>query len=407
MISKPPLPDNELARLSSLQEYGLMDSGEDKEFDDIASIASAVCGIPISLITFIDEKRQYFKSHIGTDFTENLRELSFCTHAIASGEEIMIVPDARVDERFNNNPMVTGPTALVFYAGVPLINQSGFAMGTICVLDQKTHILNAQQVSALKSLARQVVDKIELRRNNLELLKSNQELLNSNVLIQKFASMAAHDIKNPLTGMLLTSQLLKSTIGTLGDERANKLLEVNISSTKSLLSLVDEMLEYSKAPELLIARKQQIMVSGLFERLKNLVPMPPGFSLQFFSSCAEIYHSSIALEQILLNLLTNAVRYNDKEIGLIKVSIREDEHAVVLEVEDNGNGVRPEFQAKIFEANFVGASADRFSNSGTGIGLSTVKDLITRLEGKIFLESSPGEGSVFIVQLPKYSTQLS
>ena len=131
------------------------------------------------------------------------------------------------------------------------------------------------------------------------------------------------------------------------------------------------------------------------------------FLNQFFSSCAEIYHSSIALEQILLNLLTNAVRYNDKEIGLIKVSIREDEHAVVLEVEDNGNGVRPEFQAKIFEANFVGASADRFSNSGTGIGLSTVKDLITRLEGKIFLESSPGEGSVFIVQLPKYSTQLS
>ncbi|WP_158798931.1 GAF domain-containing sensor histidine kinase [Pedobacter sp. L105] len=398
---KLPYPSNEKARLAVLESYHLMDSGWDKDFDAIASIASVICGIPISLITFIDEGRQYFKSHIGTDATENLRELSFCTHAIASGEEVLIIEDATRDERFADNPLVTGPTKLVFYAGVPLVNEDGFALGTLCVLDQKKHELSPGQVSALKSLAKQIVDKIELKRKIATLETTNHELLNANVLIQKFASMAAHDIKNPLTSILLTSQLLRVSTEKAGNERSLKLLDVNISSTKTLLTLVDEMLDYSKSPGLLIARKQKFTTRGLFERLKGLVSPPENFTINFHSQITEIYHSVIAMEQILLNLLTNAIRYNDKVNGEVMVTINEEKDVYVLEVADNGIGIPQEFHHQIFSSNFTLDQTDRFEKKGTGIGLSTVKDLVNALNGDVALKSTVGEGSVFTVRFGK------
>ena len=400
-MHKFPYPQDETSRLSVLESYNLMDSGPDKDYDAIARIASAVCGIPISLITFIDEKRQYFKSHIGTDFTENQRELSFCTYAIASSEDIMIVQDATQDERFANNPMVTGPTKLVFYAGVPLINEDGFALGTICLLDQKKHDLSEEQIEALRSLGKQVVDKIELKRKITALETANQELINSNVLIQKFASMAAHDIKNPLTTILLTSQLLKSGTEKTGNERSMKLIDVNISSAKNLLTLVEEMLDYSRSPGLLIARKQTFTTRGLFDRMKSLVAVPDNFTVNFHSQISEIFHSVIAMEQILLNLLTNAIRYNDKVNGIITATITEETDFYLLEVADNGIGIPPAHHHQIFSANFTLNRTDRFENKGTGIGLSTVKDLVNALKGDIQLKSEPGEGSVFTVSFKK------
>jgi len=400
-MSNFPYPHNEAQRLNILAGYELMDSGYDRDFDAIAEIASTICDIPISLITFIDEKRQYFKSHLGTDFTENARERSFCTHAIASSEEIMVVKDARLDERFANNPMVTGPTKLVFYAGVPLINEDGFALGTICVLDQKSHHLTDPQLQALKSLAKQVVDKIELKRKVTRLEHKNDELAKANILIQKFASMAAHDIKNPLSSILLTSQLLSKSALTNKDERAVKLLEMNIASSKALLLLVDDMLEYSRSPELLFARKQKVTVSELFERIRKLSVIPENFQVEFSSNLVEIHFPSIAVEQILLNLLSNAIRYNNKATGIVNIEIAEDALHYILKVEDNGKGIAAEYHEKIFNANFTLQDKDRSGTPSNGIGLSTVKNLVDSLKGNIKLNSLIDKGCTFILNLPK------
>ena len=163
-------------RVTAVKSYHIFDTAEEKDFDVLTALASSICRIPIALITFIDEKRQWFKSHHGTDYTENLRELSFCTHAIASKEDIMIVTDPSSDPRFVNNPLVTGPTQISFYAGVPLINEDGYALGTLCVLDQRTHTLTDDQIEALKTLGQQVVDKLELRRKVSQLQAANQVL---------------------------------------------------------------------------------------------------------------------------------------------------------------------------------------------------------------------------------------
>jgi len=396
-----PLPANEEGRIASLQSYHIFDTGEEKDYDDLTSLASAICQIPIALITFIDEKRQWFKSHHGTDFTENLRELSFCTHAIASSDEIMIVPDATLDERFADNPMVTGPTHVMFYAGVPLVNEDGFALGTLCLLDQQTHTLSLQQIEALKTLARQVVDKVELRRKVMSLEKANKELLNSNVLIQKFAAMAAHDIKNPLSGILLTSQALKMRFEKLQDESCMRLVDLNITSANSLIDLLDDMLAYSKTPSLLLAKKQQFYLNSLIKNLKTLLPVPENVVINLPEENNNLYLSVIAFEQIMINLLSNAIRYNDKEISVITIRFEQDNNFYRFEVEDNGIGIDEQHHKKIFENNFTLKIADRYNKKGSGIGLSTVKDLVTALDGTIYVNSKPGQGSTFFIEIKK------
>ena len=397
----PPLPGNEADRLVALQSYNIFDTAEEKDFDQLASLASAICGVPIALITFIDEKRQWFKSHWGTEVTENLRELSFCTHAIAADDDIMIVPDARVDNRFANNPMVTGPTKVIFYAGVPLVNEDGYALGTLCVIDQQIQTLNPLQTEALKVLGKQVVDKLELKRKVLHLEKTNKELLNANMLIQKFASTAAHDIKNPLSSILLTSQALKIRHEKLQDEGCLRLVDLNITSTKNLIELVEEMLAYSKSPSLLLSKKQQFNLNRLITKAVSMLIVPDNVQIILPEEEHSIYFSIIAFEQILLNLLSNAIRYTNKPQSIITIRFEQDDDFYRLEVEDNGIGIAEQYHEKIFANNFTLKITDRYNEKGSGIGLSTVKNLLTVLNGSIYVKSVPGEGAAFFIVIKK------
>jgi len=388
-------------RVAALHSYQILDTDEEKDFDALAALASAICQIPIALITFIDKKRQWFKAHHGTEFTENVRDLSFCTHAIASSDEITIIPDPLADERFSNNPLVTGPTKISFYAGVPLINEDGFALGTLCVLHNEPHTLSETQTEALKTLARQVVDKIELRRKVLSLQLANQELLNSNIVIQKFAAMAAHDIKNPLSSILLTSQALKIRHEKMQDEGCIRLVDLNIASTKNLLGMVEQMLEYSKKPELLIARKEEFVLNDVLKKIITMLTVPDNIKIILPAETNLLKVSLIAFEQIMLNLLSNAVRYNNKEQGLIRITFGEDKEYYHLEVADNGMGIAEQYHEKIFANSFTLKITDRYNAKGTGIGLSTVRDLVNALKGHIYVRSAPGEGATFIFKLGK------
>ena len=396
-----PLPENEADRLAALQSYNIFDTAEEKDFDQLTSLASAICGVPIALITFIDEKRQWFKSHWGTDITENLRALSFCTHAIASDDEIMIVSDARTDDRFADNPMVTGPTQVRFYAGVPLVNEDGYALGTLCVIDQQVQTLTPLQIEALKMLGKQVVDKLELKKKVLHLEKVNQELLNANVLIQKFASTAAHDIKNPLSSILLTSQALKIRHEKLQDEGCLRLVDLNITSTKNLIELVEEMLAYSKSPSLLLSKKQQFSLNRLINKVVSMLIVPANVDIILPEEEHSIYFSIVAFEQILLNLLSNAIRYTNKSQSIVIIRFEQDDDFYRLEIEDNGIGIAEQFHEKIFANNFTLKITDRYNEKGSGIGLSTVKNLLTVLNGSIYVKSVPGEGAAFFITIKK------
>lgn len=166
---KPLLPINEAERINALNEYNILDTLAESEFDDITKFASHICGTPISLISLIDSDRQWLKSHHGLEVTETPRDIAFCAHAINNPNEMLIIPDSRQDIRFADNPLVTGDPHIVFYAGVPLVTPSGFAMGTLCVLDNKPNTLTEDQIHTLKIISKQVVRLLELRKANLQL----------------------------------------------------------------------------------------------------------------------------------------------------------------------------------------------------------------------------------------------
>ena len=156
------MPANETERLATLRAYKILDTKPEERFDELTKLAALICGVPISLISLIDTDRQWFKSKFGLSLEETPRAQAFCTHAIMQ-PEMFVVPDATQDERFAQNPLVTGDLHVRFYAGAPLAARDGHLLGTLCVIDHEPHTLSEAQKEALAILGRLVIANIELR----------------------------------------------------------------------------------------------------------------------------------------------------------------------------------------------------------------------------------------------------
>lgn len=397
----PEIPLNERGRLKALNEYSILDTLPELEYDDITQLASQICGTSISTISLIDENRQWFKSKVGLGVNETAREISFCGHAIVEPDKIFTVKDSRLDERFQNNPLVIGEPHVIFYTGVPLISPSGFALGTLCVIDDQPKELNQDQLKSLKSLANQVVSLFELRKSKLLLERLTNDLENRNLELEKFARVAAHDIKSPLNNISALTELLISQYADKLDADGITMMQMLNVSSETLRELVDGILEHSKADHIGIETQSQFDLCKLIRECILLLDNQSKYSFKINFSATIIVANKIALQQILLNLISNAIKYNDKEKVEIDINFAEDSDYYTFEVTDNGVGIDPKYQDKIFDIFEIVSVEDRFGKRGTGIGLSTVKKLVQVLGGQIQVESVVGQGATFGFSIAK------
>ncbi|MBD1260873.1 GAF domain-containing protein [Maribacter polysiphoniae] len=386
---------HEKERLASLASYSILDSLPEEDYDNLTAIAAEICGTPISLVSLLDHERQWFKSHYGIDASETPKEYAFCAHAINTDEDIFVVQDARKDERFYDNPLVTGDTSVVFYAGIPLISDNGLPLGTLCVIDHKPKLLSQSQVNSLKILAKQVRNLLQLRKSNILLEKKVDELEEKNIELDRFAYIAAHDLKSPLNTINSTAQLFSDCYASNFDEDGEKMLGFIQSSTNQLKRLIDGLLDYSKSESLLKEDGSPIEIQVLKDEINGLFSYDNALNLEFNSPLKTINTNRTALNQILINLVSNAIKYSDKEEIEIQIAIDKKENHYEFSVKDNGPGIAKEHQEKIFQIFKILTPTDKFGERGNGIGLATVKKITEKMGGNVFLESDLGEGCKF------------
>ncbi len=384
-----------------MRSYSILDTLPESDYDNITKIAAEICGTPISLISLIDDKRQWFKSHHGLDATETPKEYAFCGHAINTPNDVFIVQDARKDERFHDNPLVTGDPHVIFYAGVPLVSEAGLPLGTLCVIDHKPNLLSQSQISSLSALSNQVINLLELRKSKHQLERTIMELEEKNEGLERFAVVAAHDLKTPLINISSLAQLFQNQYKDILDSEGLEMLEMIIGSSGNLIGLIDGLLQYSKSESLLREGKSDIELQMLRTDLEGLFNYDHQLKLVLKSDLTQIKAHKTALHQILINLITNAIKYHDKETVEIELGVSESDTHFLFYVKDNGPGIETIHQERIFKIFEKLAATDKFGVRGNGIGLATVKKIVEKLGGAIRVESDLGKGAKFIFSLER------
>ncbi|HVU32483.1 MAG TPA: response regulator [Opitutaceae bacterium] len=412
-----PRPRNDADRLAALQAHHILDTPPEPEFDELARLAADICGVPIALITFVDRDRQWFKAKVGLETDETSREVSFCAHAICEPErEVFEIPDASADARFADNPLVTGAPHIRFYAGSPLVDGTGHALGTLCVIDRTPRTLTTAQRRGLAALRRFVVTSLELRRmvtrqrDSIGELETTRRALEATRQVaeeatrskSQFLATMSHELRTPMNAVIGMTTLLRTTDL---DSDQTEYVETIRSSGEVLLAVVNDILDLSKldAGRVELDRTAFDLQRCIASAVDLLSTEARNKSLALHIEQADdaprwITADAVRVRQIVLNLLSNAVKFTAHGEVVVRIAGRprgDGQIEVEIVVADTGIGLSTEQIARLFrEFGQADVSTTR-RYGGTGLGLVISKRLAELHGGRMWVESTPGAGSQF------------
>lgn len=339
-MQHPKAPPDEQERLRALRALEILDTPPEPSFDALTALASHLAGTPVALVSLVDEHRQWFKSHHGLAATETPREVSFCGHVVAEGAPLLVA-DASQDERFADNPLVTGEPRVLFYAGFPLRTQDGLVLGTLCAIDHRPRQLSPQQHEHLELLANQVAELLALRRQNLARREREQQLLRiqqareealheKEVLVQELH----HRVKNNLQMMI---SLLNLSIRDLAPGPARAILEESQQRLRAV-ALVHQRLYQSES------FSRVAMGEYLRDLSRELLQATATPNVSLRLACDDVtlpMSQAIPCGMIVTELLTNAMKhaFPHPRAGHVEVALRVDGDQLCLRVTDDGVGL--------------------------------------------------------------------
>ncbi|MDW3099402.1 MAG: ATP-binding protein [Alphaproteobacteria bacterium] len=398
--------EQEVRRLEVLRDLDILDTEPELTFDRITRFCARNYRAPISLVSLVDEKRQWFKSAVGLDAKETPREQAFCAHAIHQ-DDIFFIPDATQDPRFADNPLVTGAPHIRTYVGAPLIARGDVKLGTLCLIYDEVTPISNETMDDLRDLACIVVDELELRQalTIAEHARRHAELADK--AKSDFLAVMSHEIRTPLNGVLGMAEMLKSS--NLAPDQA-EMVETIASAGDALLDTLSKSLDLAKLDSgTMKVMSRPFKPAGLTAECIALFQgraQQKGISLSMHSDFADgtmVIGDEKKISQILNNLISNAIKFT--HLGGVRVHIRlaaksEREAQLFLSVEDTGVGMSRSFQEKVFEPYTQEDATGGSGARGTGLGMSICNDLCTLMGGTIGVESDSGKGSTFLVGLP-------
>ncbi len=402
-----PIPDNEALRLQALRSYDILDTAPEPAYEGLCYLASLICGTRMAAITLIDEHRQWFKAKQGIDDHETPREHAFCAHAICNPGQVMVVEDARTDDRFQDNPYVLNDPHVRFYAGAPLTTPDGRGLGTICAIHDEPSTFTEDQRRALEALSQQVMMQLELRRRSTELKDAkgtletvNDELRFSNEELDRFVSVVTHELKDPLSQIVSNLDLLNLELEDHDDAEINELLTEAQTGGERMSDLIRDLSRYARARRDEI-EKSPVNTKALIEEVEDELAQTikkANARITTQDALPTVNGDVALLRRVFKNLIQNAIKYNDAPTPTVRIRYEEEPHALRFFVEDNGIGIPEDEQADLFGV-FTRAS-NTGNREGTGVGLALASRIIERHGGHMTVTSTLGEGSTFHFTLP-------
>ena len=415
------LHPQESARIDALNEYQILDTLPEQEFDDLTQIAASICGTEIALVSLVDKDRQWFKSRFGLDAEQTPRDLAFCAHAILQ-DDVFEVEDASKDDRFFDNPLVTQAPDIRFYAGAPIYAHNGLPVGTLCVIDKQPKKLTDDQQEALFALARQVMSQLELRRNIMELQQSQLQLEENNKELKRltrhrtqFINHVSHEIRTPLNAILGFSRILSRQMPTeqqnnseyvLDNDKPETLIDLVKVSAENLSETVNHVLDLSRLEAgkmtlqdedvLLEALAKDIMVINSQRAKEKNIQLTSELS-PALPRC--IRTDKTKLLQILINLVGNAIKFTPAG-KRVTLQINSENGTLNVHVKDEGVGIAAENIDKVFRPFQQVENSESQLYAGSGLGLTICRELADFLGGSLNVSSTLHKGSEFVLRLP-------
>ena len=392
----PNIPINETKRLAALRNYRILHTAKEEEYDQITDLAAHITDMPIALISLVDENEVWFKSTKGMDICSSNRQVSFCSYAVGDDNPTFIVNDTKNHPDFKEHPFaVLKENPVAFYAGVCLIDKDGYKLGTLCVIDNKPNQLNEKQLEGLEKLAKQVIKLIELHQANDALKHAQSDLKTKNEELKNFAGVVSHDMKMPLANIIVTTDILKAKYAKQLDAQAIDYLSYLKQSSFTLSDYISGLLAHYESDKVAEAQNESFDIHHLLEEIIELLNISIDCELNLPENNLELHCNRAALEQIFLNLIGNSLKYNDKDQIVITIDAEKKGDAYFFKITDNGMGIPKDKQQAIFDLFSIVGNTDRDGKKGSGIGLSTVKKLVTNLGGMISVTSTPHIGTTF------------
>ena len=398
-MQKPATPSNERARIKELQSFNILDTLPEEEYDNITKIASEIAQTPIGLVSLIDTDRQWFKSHHGLDATQTPRDLAFCAHAINDQDNLLEISDARKDDRFFDNPLVTDAPNVIFYAGMPLVTDSGNALGTLCVIDHQPKKLTSKQKEAIQALAKQVVHLLELRKTKADLEESQSNLLDQVRTLEEFANITALDMKSPLANIVMIADVIQEDYeGDIPEEAIELTKNIQLCAHHTC-DYIDSIAHYSKVYDLVLEDPRQYDMQSLIEGAWSETDHHGEGVLECTNCNTDVSINYGAVWAIFKELFSNAINFAQSPCT-VRVSMQSTEEAYEFTVTDNGPGMTKEEIDTAFDLFSKFVYEDRYGVPTTGIGLAVVKKLVEGLDGSVAIDSSP-EGTTVTFRIAR------
>ncbi|MDT0644046.1 HAMP domain-containing sensor histidine kinase [Zunongwangia sp. F363] len=387
-------PANENLRLAALSEYDIVHTEADSDYDELTFLAAEICDVPIAQISIIDKNNIWFKSIYGSDLKEIPRKDSLCQLSVLQQKKHLIVSKEEALEEFEEANRHYKKN-LQFYAGIPLLNKGGHAIAVFCILDTVPRVLTPFQERALHALANQAMNLLEFRKQKNRLYKVQNKLKSKYKELERFTSVVSHDIKSPLANIISLAELLKDENQGKFDEDTEKYLQFLVESSYSLRNYVDGILSYYRSDHIIRRDLEEVSLEELLKKVADLYQVSDDVEISYPENVLLHRVNKAALTQVFMNLISNALKYNEKDQRKIEIGFRETELFYCFTVADNGNGISDENLHKIFDLFTTLDANDRDGNPGSGIGLATVKKLVENMDGEINVTSHPGHGSTF------------